>query len=228
MRYVFLFACAGLLLSQIGTSGNIPSVRDGGPGESTRSPVASAGPLKEGFTRIIGARFLDVDGNIRHLGDEKGAGPAALVFVDNECPVSARYLGELNDFAAAVGAAGVDFYAVVSNPLRTWADARRLRDEFGLRMPVLFDQSGDLAARLGPVTLAEAFLINEHDRMIYRGRIDDRFAGIGKLRRTIGSHDLLDAFKAAHDPRVKARATPPVGCFFEAWRLTRSRLFSAP
>ena len=218
MRVVLLLAGAALLFTAIVTSGDVPSGRDGDSGKTRRTPIAAPGPLKEGFTHIIGARFLDVDGDIRQLGDENGAGPAALVFVDDECPVSARYLGELNDFAAAAEAAGIDFYAVVSSPIRTWADARRLRDDYGLRMPVLFDPSGDLAARLGPVTLAEAFLINEQDRMIYRGRIDDRFAGIGQLRRTIGSHDLLEAFKAARDPRVEARATAPVGCYFEAWK----------
>ena len=46
---------------------------------------------------IIGARFLDINGNIRRVADDNGAVPAALVFVDAECPVSARYLGELND-----------------------------------------------------------------------------------------------------------------------------------
>ena len=168
--------------------------------------------------QIIGARFLDVDGAICRLGDDNGAGPAALVFVDAECPVSARYLGELNDFAAAAEAAGIDFYAVVSSPHRTWTDARVLRDDYDLRVPVLFDPSGDLANRLGPVTLPEAFVINERDRMIYRGRIDDRFAEIGRLRRVIGSHDLLEAFAIAHNPQVKARVTEPVGCIFEAWK----------
>ena len=163
--------------------------------------IGDAGPLKQGPAQIIGARFLDTEGTIRKLGDENGAGAAALVFVDNECPVSARYLGELNDFADAADAAGVDFYAVVSSPRRTWRDAAQLRDAYGLRVPVLFDPSGDLAARLGPITLAEAFVINQDDRMIYRGRIDDRYAGIGQLRRVIRNHDLLDAFKVAADPR---------------------------
>jgi len=145
----------------------------------------------QGAAQIIGARFLDVDGNIRRLGDENGAGPVAIVFVDGECPVSARYLGELNDFAAEARKHGVDFYAVMSSPHRTWHDARELRDAYSLKLPILFDPSGDLAARLDPVTFGEAFVINERDRMVYRGRIDDRFAGIGKLRRVIRNHENL-------------------------------------
>ena len=185
--------------------------------------IGEAAPLKSGAAQIIGARFLDVDGNIRKLGDENGAGPAALIFVDHECPISARYLGELNGFAAAADKAGIDFYAVISSPRRTWQDAAKLRDDYGLTFPVLLDPSGDLAARLGPVTMAEAFVIDERDRMIYRGRIDDRFAGIGQLRRVIRHHDLLDVFKVAHDPEAKPRATAPIGCYFEAWKKTVER-----
>ena len=78
-----------------------------------------------------------------------------------------------------VRTAGINFYAVLSNPHRTWADARRLRDDRGPRMPVLFDPSADLAVRLRPVSLAKAFVIGGDDHIVYRGRIDDRFAGIG-------------------------------------------------
>ena len=203
--------CAALIFPVSGLAGDDSTHRE-------HTVIGETGVLKEGFAQIIGARFLDVDGNIRRLGDENGAGPAALVFVDSECPVSARYLGEMNEFAAAAAAAGVDFYVVMSSPLRTWSDARKLRDDYVLRMPVLFDPSGDLAARLGPVTVAEAFVIDKDDRMVYRGRIDDRFAGIGQLRRIIGSHDLLDAFVATRDAEAEPRATASVGCFFEAWK----------
>ena len=179
--------------------------------------IGKAGILKEGFAQIIGARFLDIDGNIRRLGDENGTGPAALVFVDDRCPVAARYLGEMNDFTAAAEADTIDFYLVVSSSDRTWTDARKLRDDFGLHAPVLFDPSGDLATRLGPVTMAEAFVVNERDRMIYRGRIDDRFADIGQLRQVIRHHDLLDVFKIAHDPQAEGRATVSIGCHFNPW-----------
>lgn len=230
IRRFFLMGCAVLVVAATGfavifqppTGPADPNQDDDIKGEN-RVVIGEAGALTDGFAGIIGARFLDVDGNIRRLGDENGPGPAALVFVDDRCPVAARYLGEMNDFAAAAEAAGIDFYAVVSSPERTWADARKLRDDFGLSAPVLLDPSGDLATRLAPVTLAEAFVVNEHDRMIYRGRIDDRFAGIGQLRRVIRSHDLLEAFAVAHDPQVEGRVTLPVGCYFKPWDLVDRR-----
>jgi hypothetical protein len=178
--------------------------------------IGTVGPLKQGAVQIMGARFLDVDGNIRRLGDENGSGPAALVFVDSECPVSARYLGEMNDFAAVAERNGVDFYVVLSHPRRNWDDARALRDQYKLTMPMLLDPSGDLASRLNPLFMGEAFVISGDDQMIYRGRIDDRFAGIGQLRRKVKHHDLLDALATARNPD-QPHATGAVGCFFKAW-----------
>ena len=172
---------------------------------------------QEAFAGIIGARFLDVDGGIRRLGDENGAGPAALVFVDDECPVSADYLAEMNRFSAEAEARGVDFYVVVSRPDRTWSDARRLRDDHGLRAPVLFDPSGDLSARLAPVAVVEAFMVSETDRLVYRGRIDDRHEGVGRLRPEIRNHDLLEAISSVDSPQAAPVRTVPVGCDPVGW-----------
>ena len=213
-RIIFFAAASILAIGAAFAAGDHSSESD----HERHVVIGDTGTLKEGAAQIIGARFLDVDGNIRRLGDENGAGPAAIVFVDKECPVSARYLGELNAFATEANKHGIDFYAVMSSPHRSWSDAKALRDDYGLDFPVLFDPSGDLAARLDPVTLGEAFVINEKDRMIYRGRIDDRFAGIGQLRRVIRNHDLLEAYRAAFDPNAAPRATAPIGCYFEAWK----------
>lgn len=218
MHRIILTAALSLLTIGVAFAAGDHSGHGGQNTHDNHVTMGEAGALKPGPAQIIGARFLDIDGNIRRLGDENGAGPAALVVVDKECPVSARYLGELNTFAAEAERHDIDFYAVMSSPHRTWEDARALRDEYGLTFPVLFDPSGDLAARLDPVTLGEAFVINEQDRMIYRGRIDDRFTGIGQLRRVIRSHDLKHVFAAAADPDTAPRATAPIGCYFEGWK----------
>lgn len=206
MRATVSVACAGLCLMAAAT------VATG----ASRTESASQTP-QEAFAGIIGARFLDVDGAIRRLGDENGAGPAALVFVDDECPVSADYLAEMNGFAAEAEARDVDFYLVVSRPDRTWSDARRLRDQHGLRAPVLFDPSGDLAARLAPVAVVEAFVVSETDRLVYRGRIDDRHEEIGRPAPGIRNHDLREAISSARDSRAEPVRTTPIGCAPPAW-----------
>ena len=175
-------------------------------------------PLTDAPVYVIGARMLDLAGRVRRLGEEDGLKPVALVFLDDTCPISNRYAPELNTFYAQAQEAGMEFYGAMSSPYITRADAETYRDERGLSFPILFDASGDLAARLKPAVTPEAFVIDQDDRVVYRGRIDNRYASIGQLRGQITSHDLRDAIAAVSgasgampDPSVA------IGCFFESW-----------
>lgn len=175
--------------------------------------LGKAGPMIEGDAQIIGARFLDVDGNIRRLGDDNGAGPVALVFLGTHCPISNRYVPELNAFAKLAKKQGIDFYGVLSENRTTWDEAEAFRDENNLKFPILLDPARDLANRLKPLATPEAFVVNTDDTLVYRGRIDNRYAKIGELRRVTTKHDLKATFKKlAKSETVTPHSTVPVGC----------------
>lgn len=169
-------------------------------------------------TNVVGLRISDVDGVVHRLGVGNGRRAVVLVFLDEGCPVARRYAPDLNGVAREAERVGVEFYGVISDPDVTARAARAFRKARSLKYPVLFDASGDLAMRVRPTTVPEAFLIDEEDRVAYRGRIDDRFASVGRLRRKITHHDLRDAIAAIGRGTVPAvRRTKPVGCVFEAW-----------
>ncbi len=167
---------------------------------------------------IYGARVVDLEGRVHRLGIDDGVAPVALVFIDTLCPVSKRYIPELGKLHAFAAERGISFFGVMSDPLATASDARAFAAEYDIRFPVLFDPSGDLALRLDPLITPEAFLIDSADRVIYRGRIDDRFEEIGTLRNRITNHDLKDALTGVANGDHAIRRTMPVGCFFENWR----------
>jgi hypothetical protein len=165
---------------------------------------------------VIGARVTTLDGRVLQLGLEDGTRPVALVFLDTECPVSNRYVPRLGELAAAAREAGVEFYGVYSDPTLTATLAREHVAEYELEFPTLFDATGELAARLAPERVPEAFVVGARDELLYRGRIDDRFASVGRVKANITSHDLLDALRAARAGEVRER-TEVVGCVYEAW-----------
>ncbi len=179
-------------------------------------------PGPDGPVGLIGRRSLDLDGRLHLLGLDDTARPLVLVFLDTACPISTRYAPYLNELFRQADAAQLDFYGVISDPQVTPQDARQFRDQYQLRYPLLFDSSGDLALTLRPQVVPEVFVIDASDRLVYRGRIDNRFAAIGKLRQTITAHDLRDAISAVAAGRTPPRhVTPGVGCVFEAWNDTR-------
>ncbi len=171
---------------------------------------------KSPSANVVGAKAFDVEGNVISLGQDLR--PVVLVFLDPVCPISRRYTPYLNKVYGKAKGAKVSFYGVLSDPTISRAAAKKFRKEYALKYPVLFDSTGDLASRVKPTHVPEAFVITKNNVVAYRGRIDNRFVALGKLRQKITSHDLLDAIEAVGSGRVpKVTSAPPVGCTFEAW-----------
>ncbi|MDO7874121.1 redoxin family protein [Hymenobacter sp. ASUV-10] len=54
-------------------------------------------------------------------------------------------------------------------------------------------------------------------RVLYQGRLDDSYAGLGQRRTVVTHHELADALAAVVAGRpVAVPKTEPVGCFIEA------------
>ncbi|MEM1448804.1 MAG: redoxin domain-containing protein [Planctomycetota bacterium] len=167
---------------------------------------------------IVGARLQDVDGLVHRLGGVHDSHPVALVFLDPECPIVRRYVPDLDGLARRAADSGVEFYGVLSDPLLTPAEGRAFRDEYEIAFPLLFDSSGDLARQLRPTHVPESYVVRTDDRLIHRGRIDDRFAAVGKPRARVEHTELSDAIDAAaRGDATPATYAPPIGCVFEAW-----------
>ena len=167
---------------------------------------------------LFGSRIVDVEGQIHRLGVSHGISPFVLIFIDQHCPISARYGPELNDIAQLATSAGLQFYGVLSNPVMKASEARQYVSETGYEFPVLWDPTGNLAIRLNPIVTPEVFVVSPDDSVIYRGRIDDRFPSLGVLRNQITSHDLIDVIAAlGQGEQLSPRYTPSIGCFMEPW-----------
>ncbi len=167
---------------------------------------------------LNGVRAVDLDGVVHQIGYERGAQPAALVFLGTECPISRRYAPRLNELAQEAKQRGLGFFGVISDAAVAPAAARAFQRELELAFPLLYDAAGDLAERLAPERVPEAFVLDAAGRLVYRGRIDDRFAEPGKLRPRIDAHDLLAALEAVAEREAPPDArTPAVGCAFESW-----------
>ena len=181
--------------------------------------TAGAAPAPGEYVDLIGARVTDVKGRRHRIGVSTGkVGAAVLVFLDTACPVATRYIPVLNDLHDDARARGVSLYGVLSNPGIGWRESADFVDDFGVEFPVILDSAGDLAVRLGPRVTSESFVVSTANRIAYRGRIDNRFAAVGRLRTRVTSHDLRDVVEnVARGGRTKPYETEAVGCFHHAW-----------
>jgi hypothetical protein len=137
-----------------------------------------------------------------------------LIFVSIDCPVSNRYAPEIKRLHEEFTSRGVKFRLVYPNPLDDeTAIGRHLRD-FGY--PPIAERDGDrtLVKMAGVTITPEAAVFDAQQRLVYRGRIDDRFVELGRERPAATRRDLRNALTAvlAGKP-VNPSNTQAVGCF---------------
>lgn len=168
-------------------------------------------------TRPAVWKGLDVTGHVREVGTATSHG-LAVVFVSTECPISNRYVPQLNQLAKEADGAGVQFFGVISEESGTMKDAAEWGKKYGVEFPVLFDASGEWARRLSPLRTPEAFVLSSDGQVKYRGRIDDGWMTIARKREVVTTHELEDAIRAvAAGSEPKVSRTDAVGCAFEGW-----------
>jgi peroxiredoxin len=156
-------------------------------------------------TEVRDFALADLKGHTHSAADWKDKKAVVLLFVAIECPVSNYYTSEYVRLAKAFADKGVLFYAIHPDPDVTAADAARHADEYRLPFPVLRDPTHAVTSQTGVKVVPEAVVLSPAGRILYRGRIDDRYNASGVRREVVTSHDLEDALTA-----VVAGKAPPV------------------
>jgi hypothetical protein len=144
------------------------------------------------------------------------AGPAAvtvLVFVATDCPISNRYVPELERLRARFEPAGVAFWLVYPTAEESPATIASHRREFGLTEPAVRDPRHALVRRSQVEVTPESAVFLRGGALAYHGRIDDRYVDFGEVRPEPTRRELEGAIDAA----LAGHAAPPpaghaVGC----------------
>jgi hypothetical protein len=161
----------------------------------------------------VGCRALPSDLDGRPL--DPLAVPAAatvLVFSSPTCPLSNRLAPELARLHRRFAVQGARFYLVYPDRDETLSALRRHALEHGYPFAAVRDPDHRLVARAGATVTPEAAVFVS-GRLVYRGRIDDRFVDFGKERPEPTRHDLADALAAILAGRSPPQATTvALGC----------------
>ena len=136
-----------------------------------------------------------------------------LIFVTIECPISNRYAPELRRLADEFAPRGIDFTLVFANPADTQQAIDAHLARFGSRIPAVRDPNQELVRQTGVTIAPEAAVLDPAGRVVYRGRIDDRYVSFGVDRPEPTQRDLRDALSAVvTGAPVKVRETQAIGC----------------
>ena len=145
------------------------------------------------------------------------AGTKAIVFLftSTDCPISNRYAPEVQRVVAEFSSKGVVFRLVYPNPADQAAAIHEHMTAFSYAgaMEALRDPLHALVKFTKATVTPEAAVV-AGGRVVYRGRIDDRYVELGLERPAPTQHDLANALTAVlAGKRVPQATTQAVGCF---------------
>jgi hypothetical protein len=136
------------------------------------------------------------------------------VFTTTECPIANRYVPEIKRLAERFAPQGVKFTMVYPVPSDSDAMVREHVEKFQIDLPFTRDPGFAMVKSTGVTVAPEAAVLDELGRVIYRGRIDDRFVDFGKERPVPTTRDLESALQAVVAGRpVLVAETRAVGCY---------------
>jgi hypothetical protein len=142
--------------------------------------------------------------------------PSVFLFIAHDCPVCNIYVPEIKRLCSEFGSK-CQFTLIYSETGVTSVIARKHAKSFGLvGTRQLLDPGGRFATECGAAITPEAAVFDASRHLVYLGRIDNLFYGIGRQRPAATVHDLNRALTAllANKP-VPAASGKPVGCYIE-------------
>jgi hypothetical protein len=136
-----------------------------------------------------------------------------FIFTRTDCPIANRYAPEVQRLHRALRPQGVAWWLVYLDPGEAVPIIRTHMRDYGYEIPSLRDPRHLLVSLTGARVTPEAAVFRG-GRMVYRGRIDDRYVDFNKVRPAPTQHDLRDVLTALlAGTAVRPRTTDAVGCF---------------
>jgi hypothetical protein len=158
-----------------------------------------------------GALF-DLDGN-PHDPFRSAARVRVFLFVRTDCPITNRYAPDLQRLAQEFAGRAVEFWLVYPDPSES---ARAIQDhmaQYSFPGQPLRDPRHELVKRARATVAPESAVFDQVGHLIYRGRIDDRWAAAGIERPVAHTHDLQAAILAVLSGKsVPQASTRAFGC----------------
>lgn len=168
--------------------------------------AASAKSFPKGNVVAVGGASIEA----RSLRGAKGT---LLIFVSTECPISNGYVPTINQLGLELAEQGIGLVLLNPNSGQSAEQVREHRMEYNLQPEVYLDPGAALAAEVGVTHCPEACLYDASGKLVYQGRVDDRYAIRGKAARPVSSHDLKDAIaKMRAGERPPTAYAAPIGC----------------
>lgn len=134
-----------------------------------------------------------------------------VAFLSLDCPVARDYLEPLDRLLTDHGGKGLRVIGVV--PGKSQAEVDQATKGFRMGYPMMADPDFLITGILEATTTPEVVLLNPGKEVVYRGRVDNKYAARLKPRASVSRHDLREALTEFLEGKpVTVKVTTPIGC----------------
>lgn len=159
-------------------------------------------------------RLVDLEGQEHRPLQQPDIRAVVFITAMADCPIVNSYAPEYNRLRDEYGEQGVEVFLLQADPHATRESLRQHAKQYNLQLPVIHDVDHAWVKRLGATRTPEATVLAPDGKVLYRGRIDDRYVDFGRRRVAATTRDLRDAVEAVlADRPVINSGQPAIGCY---------------
>ena len=175
--------------------------------------AAQASPQAARAAPTHAVRVFTLDDTVIDPLDQPGFRATVFIFTRTDCPIANRYAPEIQRLHREFGPQRVAFRLVYLDAGEPLDAIRTHLDQYGYEIQALRDPRHALVLLTGARATPEAAVFTTERRLVYRGRIDDRYVDFNRVRSSPTRHDLREVLTAiVSGRRVEPRTTDAVGC----------------
>jgi len=174
-------------------------------------------PVAVVYALVLSAGSLsiqDVNGVTRFPLNPDGKA-SVLFFITTDCPISNSYAPEIQRICSEYGPKKISCDLIYVDPDLTTAEVKKHVKDFGYtNVPAILDSSQKLVHAAGATITPEAAIVGPAGQVLYRGRIDNVYAALGKRRPEATERELRKALnEIVNGKAITTSQTQPVGCY---------------
>src|SRR5690348_2860803 len=156
-----------------------------------------------------------VSGRTVSLGSFQNKKALLVMFICHHCPFVKHVKSELARIGSDYGSKDIGIVAISSNDPAVSAEdspegLKQMASEWGLRFPVLYDESQEVAKAYNAACTPDFFVFDSSRKLMYRGQLDDSRPSNGKPVTGADLRAAVDAVLAGKP--VSSEQRPSLGC----------------
>lgn len=136
------------------------------------------------------------------------------IFLSEDCPICRYYVHDINELHDKFESAEINIVGIFPNFSSKPEKINSFVKEYQLSISTKTDYFKKISTRLGATKTPEVIITNESNSIIYKGRIDNAFAALGKRRRVVTEHNLDDILtQLKNGTQIPYTAIETIGCY---------------